>query len=186
MKTASKFFGVLAVLIGGLSYLHAANTCAPTDTMCYQSGPYQNPNTTFRVDASGNVTSNGTGTNSFIVGSKTVQAGITIFTPVLVTGVSSTTIITPTSTFITVVSTGGQVTCGGTFATPCISTAAATNGQYLIIGSTSTPSAVIFTSGTASGMDLGSATRLVDENNKLAVIYDSFAGQWREVSFGSN
>lgn len=196
MKNALRFL-MVGVMLSGLSYgaYAVAQVCQKSDIMCYESGPSQNLSTPFRIDASGNVTSAGnetiTGTGSNTYSGAMVFVGKTIYTPTVVTAISSVTIISPSATYLTVVSSGANVTCGlgfgnGLAAAPCISTTTATNGQYLVIGGTSSVSTVTFTDGATAGMQLGAATRLIDNLKKLTLIFDSFDSQWKEVSFGNN
>lgn len=179
----------------------AANTCTRTDFECYQSGPSQNLNTQWRIDATGNVTSAGNltangnlsvlGQSSF-TGQSTVS-GLSIY-PSQFVNVSTTTAITPTSTYILLNSTGSAVVlnggsgnaAGGPY--PAISTATIANGTYIVLGTTTSASgfAVTLTSGTGSGLDLGSATRVIGFGKQIGLIYNSTQGQWLELYYGSN
>lgn len=180
------------LLVGSGQALYAA--CAPTDMWCYQTGSYASPTQQGKLDASGNLTINGnltqsgSGTstntgNSSITGNSTVS-GKTIFPSAYTASITSMTTITPASTYILACSTGGPVTVGGTVAS--IATTTATNGQWIVIGSTCPTASVAFTSSTVSGMGLGAATRTVDWSKRLTLIYDSVRGLWLETGFGNN
>lgn len=189
MKSISRWL-LASVLIASLGM--SVKAAGVTDLMDLCTGA-NNSNCPFKVDSTGLIVSSATGTNT-IAGSlsttgTTTIIGKTVYTPTSVTSISSNTTISPTATYLLVLSTGNNVTCGLTalpLVAPCISTATATNGQYLVIGSTSSTSSVTFADGTTSGMQLGSATRLVDNLKKLTLIFDSFDSQWKEVSFGNN
>lgn len=185
-------FAIVSLLLGVTYRVYA--TCANTDVMCFVVGGTQ----VYRVDSSGNetltgglsVTGTGTFTGAVTNSSNVTTVGKTIYTPTFGSAqISTTTTLTPTSTYLLVVSTGANVVCGtgllGTAAAPCISTATATNGQYLLIASTSTAGTVTFTDGASNAMALGAA-RTVDVDNTLGLIYDSTSSTWKEVSFGSN
>lgn len=187
----------LAAVILGCSLRMAEAACAPTDMFCYASGPYANQTQIGKLDASGNLTVNGSVTSAGVANSGSLTntgnatiSGKTIFPVQAVVAITSITVIVPTATYITVVSTGGNVTCGlvttvAGAAAPCVSTATATNGQYLIIASSSSTNTMTFKDAATAGMDLG-GDRLVDNNNTLTVIYDSTSFLWKEVAFGSN
>lgn len=183
--------------------LYATSICTKTDLECYVTGPTANLTTQWRIDASGNATSNGvitssgTGTSNFAgsisVAGNGTTSGITVYPPQVVVGITTITVISPTSTYLQVLSTGAVVTCGiatpmlpGNAAIPCISTATATNGQLLILTSTSTINTLIMSSGTSAGMDLGAATRTLQFGKVLTLIYDSSIFEWKELSYGNN
>lgn len=180
------FLVLLSVLIGGIGLSWSANTCTNTDQACYVIGSSQNPTTVYRIDASGNVTN----TANITVTGTAAHTGPTVYTRSQTVAITSTTVILPTSTYMIVASTGGLVTCGlglnGTAAAPCISTSTAVDGQYLVIGATQTTNPVAFSSATASGMDLGSASRTVQYGKILTLIFDGINSIWREVSYGNN
>ena len=187
MKRLWKFIGALALLMGAVHFANAANTCVPTDMWCYVSGPSQNTTTQARLDASGNLTLNGSATitgNESVSGNNTVS-GKTIYPIQTVTGISTQTIgITPTASYMMLLSTGGAVVMTTTAVQ--IATATATNGQYVIIGSTSSVSTVTLTAGSAEGIRLGAATRVIDNLKRLTLIFDSFDSQWKEISYASD
>lgn len=187
MKKVLKYLVAAAFMSSGLGLAYAA--CTNSDFACYESGPSQNLSQKFRIDASGNVSVAGTLTNTGTV----TNSGLTVFTRQQVTGISSTTVTIPTATYMTVVSSGSpNVTCGGSFnfgvspGGPCISTATATDGQWLVISATQATNAVILTSSTLNAMDLGSATRTIQLGKVLTLIYDGAVSMWKEVSYGNN
>jgi hypothetical protein len=106
------------------------------------------------------------------------------YNPQGITAVSSMTTISPVANYLTLVSTGGVVTVGGTVAS--ISTATAFNGQMLILGATQGVNIVVITSSTASGCDLGAATRSIGYGKRLGLIFDSATSIWTELFYGNN
>ena len=170
----------ISVILGLVSAGYSANTCAPSDIYCYQAGPAGNLNTTGRLDASGNL---------YVTGSAVVSGSTntsrTVYTPSYQNGVSSMTTLTNASSYILTASSGGMVTIGGTVAS--LSTATAVNGQFVILGTTVTQSNwITLSSGTASGMDLGAATRAISYGKKIGLIYDAAVSMWVELYYGSN
>ena len=60
MKKFLLVVGCLALLVGAFNLSHAATqVCKNTDFMCFESGPFGNELTPFRIDSSGNITSIG-------------------------------------------------------------------------------------------------------------------------------
>lgn len=195
--------GVLGLIVAVVPLAQAVQVCQKSDIQCYESGPSQNLSTPFRVDATGNVTTaggvtmtgnetiSGTGTNSN-AGSQSI-AGRTIYTPLSVT-VATTSAISPSATYIMIVSSGGNLVMNGGASTaagiyPLISTATAVNGQFLVIGTTvSAPGSysITLTSGTGSALDLGAATRVIGYGKKLGLVFDSANAIWVELFYGSN
>jgi hypothetical protein len=202
MKNISRLTGIVLMFL--LGFVMVAKSAGVTDLVDYCTGPNQKT-CPFKVDVNGNITSTGSpgtstvssfGGNLSVTGTDTFS-GITVYPPQIVTGVSSITVISPAATYLQVLSTAGvsgtTVICGAATpmlpsnaAIPCIATATATNGQYLIITCTSTLSTVTFSSGTAAGMDLGAATRVVQWGRTLSLIYDAVIGEWKEISYGNN
>jgi len=191
MKKYVGLFALWAMVVAGFySVAHSAQTCANTDFECYESGPSQNLSTPWRVDSSGNLTTSGGATiagSVALTGSQTT-VGKTIYTPTSATALSTQSTISPTATYITVVSTGGNVVLGQGAPYVAIATASATNGQILVLGSTvsSNGATVTITSGAAAGCDLGSATRTLSYGKRLGLIYDSAISMWTELFYGSN
>jgi len=199
MKRVWKFAGGIAALLGAVGIAYATQTCQRSDFLCYESGPSQNLSTPFRVDSSGNVsvagseavTGNQTTTGNTSTTGSATQLGPTIYTPVAQTGISTITTISPTGTYMQLLSTGtlGPVLlqAASVFGViyPVISTATATNGQYVILSSTSSTSGVIISTGIWNTLDTGlrgSAGRLtVDNVKRPAFIFDSADSLWHEV-----
>lgn len=183
---------VLAISAFSVPMVAYGFSCANTDLACYVTGPYNNLTTQSKLDSSGNLSLNGILTisgsgTSANAGSQSV-AGKTIYTPTGVVAITSITVISPAATFMTLVSTGGPVTCGLVTtalgaAAPCISTATAVSGQFLILSSTQATSYVILSSGTASGLWLGAATRTIGNGSIIQLLYNSVLSVWKEVSF---
>ena len=180
----------LSVVVGMVALARATTTCTRSDMYCYESGPTANLTTIGRLDSSGNLTVAG---NESVAGNQT-SGGTTVFTPQVITGISSTTVIVPTATYIQLLSTQNVVTLGGltnnagqVFYAP-ISTASAVAGQMVIFYSTSTTSYVVISTGAPSGNyfnsngTIGSATTLSTAPPKtLQFIFDAVLQAWTEV-----
>ena len=139
-----------------------------------------------------------------IVGSATVQGNLALdigllnVLPGSVTGITETTRVLPTSTYITVLSTGGGGVNGNVrvTATPNISTATVAtgatawpNGTIIIITSTASTNTVEFQDEdtlTGSRLELGSTQRIITVNDYLILIYNSTLTKWYELAFGNN
>ena len=163
---------------GGYPY-EVAYTTGPND-QCY----------IYYVDKSGNQAQSG---NLTVLGSVTTTGsqtltGLQAFSPTSQLGLSTTSTISPTATYMLLTSTGGTVTLGQGAPYVAIATATAVNGQILILGSTVPLSgaSISLTSGTASGLDLGAATRAINYGKKLGLIYDSLTSMWTELFYGNN
>ena len=108
------------------------------------------------------------------------------------TGVHTSTTIPVTTPFETVISSGLLILMA---ATPTVATTTAVSGPtalaggtLLILTSTSATGGLIFQDeGTLTGslLQLGAATRTVDQHNTLVLIFDSVAGYWKEIAFGA-
>ena len=108
------------------------------------------------------------------------------------TGVYITTTVPVSSSYETVISSGGSITLTST---PNISTMNAqglplASGTFLIITSTATSAdAVVFQdAGTLSGsaLQLGAASRSISLYKTLVLIFDAKDGFWRELAYGNN
>jgi hypothetical protein len=112
--------------------------------------------------------------------------GIMQFAPASQT-VSTTTVIIATAPVVILQSTGSVINMAGfgSVNQPVVSTSTALNGQMLILISTNSSSAsvVIVTSGTSSGLHLGAATRTIQQNSVLTLIYNAALLMWQEVSY---
>lgn len=202
MKNIWKLVGVLGILAGVIGFSKAANTCQNSDMYCYQTGPSQNLNTIGRLDASGNLTVSGyevvngsqtvTGNsgvtgNQVISGTSTVS-GRTVYTRTTQTGVTVSSTIVNSATFVVIVTTSPNATIVTT-ATPTISTTTAIDGQYIVLKGTSSVSTYTFVDqGTLSGslLELGASTRIVSDLKVLTLMFDSLIGKWLEVSYANN
>lgn len=201
MKRIIKLAGVLVLLAGSFKIIYAV--CAPTDMFCYETGSTGNLQQIGKLDSNGNLnvngvtssTGNATTWTSSMPGSLTVT-GKTIYVPSAQTQLSTMTVITATSTVVIVFSTGGPITMAGFMSppsndNPVIATATAVAGQWLVLmssipapgGAGAAVASVTLSSGTASALHLGAATRLISKNSVLTLIYDSVYSMWKEVSF---
>ena len=133
----------------------------------------------FDVDDAGNVIAAGT----IAVGGNEVTVGKTIYPPTSVS-VSTITSISPSASYLTLIATGTTniILSGDLVYGPAISTTAATSGQYLILGSTNSATAVIIATGTLAGV-VGSDQYIVISSTKSAVpfIFNTTVQQWVEV-----
>lgn len=190
--------GLLAFGLAKIGY----TACANTDIQCYTVSGTQ----VYRLDASGNETVGGnatvtgnqtvTGTQtttgtSVLNGTQTVNRSM-IYAQQQVTQISSITVIVPSSVYLVLSSSGLNVTMSGLSPGngPVISTSTATNGQFIILASTAsgaiTNGSITLSSGTASALDLGAATRVINIGKKLGLIYDSTMAEWVETFYGNN
>lgn len=116
------------------------------------------------------------------VGSQTGYGGIFASTTIPVT--SSYEVLLGSGTDDTVLSSTPQI------ATTTVSGGDTkwTSGTYLTLTSTSTNGVVFCDEGTCTGsrLQLGAATRTVDQYDVLMLVWDSADGYWREVSFTAN
>ncbi len=176
MKRFLKCIGFAALLAGLWKASYAVNACTKSDFWCYQSGPSQNIVTPGRLDASGNLT----------------LLGESIWNPLVVTGVSSQSTISPSATYMQILSTGGPVLLGGPVngggGAPtyiAISTVSAVAGQLLFLYSTGTITGFQLSTGAAVGINtgvVGSANFLSGTFPKmLEFMYDAADAVWREV-----
>lgn len=202
MKFFLKFVGALVLLSGISRWSVAANTCQPSDMWCYQTGPSQSLTTVGRMDALGNLVLNGYETiagsqtvtgNSGVTGNQVVSGtntvtGRTVYSRSTQTGVTISSAINTSSTFVIIVTTSPNATIVTT-AAPTLSTTTAVDGQFVVIKGTSSVSTYTFQdNGTLAGslLELGAATRIVSDKKILTLIYDSLQGLWLEVSYANN
>lgn len=172
MKKLSGLIALWALVIAGfVAVAYSANTCTSSDMYCFQSGPSQSVNTIGRLDSSGNLT---------VVGNGTMN-GKTIFVPQSVTAVSTLTTLSPTATYLQIISSGGPVNIG--LQNAAISTTSASAGQYLIIGSTSSTSTVTITTGSVAGvLSISTNTILINNVRRPSFIYDSTNSVWVQTT----
>ena len=100
--------------------------------------------------------------------------------------VSSMTRIEPSSSYIVVNTTAGDITMARQ---PAISTGAAIqDGQLLVVTSTGTGLVILQDDDTLAGssLELGAASRSIGVSDVLTLIYDGLARKWRELAFSSN
>lgn len=184
MKGLFRWLGVFALLV---SFGMTGYSAGVTDLLDLCTGK-NNSNCPFRVDANGNVTTLGTvtvsgsGSSTFtgpVSQPQVTTTGVTIYTPQSTTAVSTNTTLSPTATFVNLLSTGAYVTLGlGTI--PAISTTTATNGQLLILNSTSTVSYVQISTGTTACV-VGPTATISTSNKAVSLIFDSAAGLWKQI-----
>lgn len=114
-------------------------------------------------------------------------------TRTVIQGININTIVPVTSSFETVVSSGGAIKLtsvpnistttivGGTVTIP--------DGTFLVITATTTAGTVTFQDqGTLTGsqLELGAATRTLTKDKTLTLIFDATELVWKELSFGNN
>lgn len=139
------------------------------------------------IDKSGNFSAYGNGYiggNLTVTGNSTVN-GLTVYTPTQVTGVSTSTVLNPTSTYVQVLSSGGVVAMnGGTYSAGlgscAISTMTATNGQYLVLTSTNTTGYITISTGSTSCVS-GPTSVLSTNGKAIALIFESAESLWKQV-----
>ncbi len=106
------------------------------------------------------------------------------------TGVNVSTVIAVTTSYETVISSGGPIvlTSIPTIATGPAAGLEFASGTILVIASTATASVTFQDNGTLSGsqLELGSTTRAISANKTLTLIYDATLHRWLELAFGSN
>ena|SRR3990167_462553 len=139
-----------------------------------------------------------------VVGTTTLQGSVELndsllnIIPQSMTGVIVSSRVLPTSTYITVLSTGGPGGNGNVrmTSTPNISTATVAtgatawpNGTIIIITSTASTHTVEFQDEdtlTGSRLELGAAQRIITVNKYLILMYNSTLTKWYELAFGNN
>lgn len=129
------------------------------------------------------VTGNTTFTGTLGVSDNLTLDDLLILSPSTFLGMTTSSAVTASRTYHLFTSTAGAVKLAST---PTISTAAATNGQLLIMRSTSTVNYItIQDNDTLSGsqLELGADTRDLDSNNPIVLIYDSGTEKWHEVAY---
>lgn len=120
------------------------------------------------------------------------NAGPSIFTVQQATQLSSFSVVVPTSKYILLCSSGLNITPNGAGSNNSgpISTATAKAGQEIVLISsasgTTANCSVTLTSGAASGLDLGSATRVLNYGKALGLYFNSLQSQWVEEFYGNN
>jgi hypothetical protein len=182
-----KLLWPMVFAIIGFVCVDAHATCASTDIMCYVVSAVQR----FRVTTAGNTTVGGTLTvtgatthTGAVTNSSTITNGATtknIYSPSSVS-IATYTSISPVSTYINLLTTGTANVSLTVDAGYGKSLAAGTNGQQLIIGSTTSVTTVTLSSGVANGW-VGTDLTVVISSTKSAVsfIYDSAIPAWREI-----
>jgi hypothetical protein len=186
MKNISRLTGIVLMFL--LGFVMIAKSAGVTDLVDYCTGPNQKT-CPFKVDANGNITSTGSpgtstvssfGGNVSIVGNVTTN-GTTVFTPSSVTTVSTSTTLSPTvSTYVQLLSTGTgpvnlQAGSNGSFC--AISTTTATNGQMLVLASTTTVNYVTISTGTTACV-FGNQKVLTTDFLDITLFFDQPAGVW--------
>ena len=179
MKNIFKLFGGLLLLGSVASYTHAA--CSSTDIFCYPIGTTVEA----QLTSGGALNTNGAITSAAgLVAGTSIAAGTsaTVGTKVIFTsanqrlgGVGNS--ITPSSTFINLVS-SAAVAYGPLILN--ISTATATDGQYLVLIGTSTTNAVTLSTGAPTGV-AGVDTSIVITTNPTSFIFNALTSLWYEI-----
>ena len=131
MKRMFKGLGALALLVGLVSTVRAANTCTPSDIDCFVSGPSQNTTTRFRIDSSGNIQTVGSITSTGNIGTSAGLFNLGSFT------VAQTTNTISTSTGTLVFVTNGVAVNSGK-GEICMSTGTTTTNQWIVYPSSLT------------------------------------------------
>lgn len=133
-------------------------------------------------------------------GNSTLTLGRTVMAKTLVgtgatalLGVYTSTVIPVTTSYEQVISSGNLILMAGTpsIATTTVVSGATplTDGTILVLTSTSATGGLIFQDeGTLTGslLELGAATRTVDQFNTLRLIFNATLGKWLEESFTAN
>ena len=116
------------------------------------------------------------------IGSQTGFGGIFVSTTIPYT--SSYQVLLGSGTNDTVLTSLPQISTS----TALNGTTLLTSGSYLLLTSTSANGVVFCDEGTCAGsmLQLGAATRTVDQYDTLQLVYDAVDGFWREVSFTAN
>lgn len=176
-------FRKLCIAIACLSFASLGFSDASPKYIEAYNGTGNNHNTTvYTLDYSGNVYFGGsiTAAGQSINNGTETSNGLTVYSPSTVF-LSSTSAITPTSTFVDAESTGAVVLLGGAACTNvAISTATAINGQFLVLGSTSTTSYIQISTGTQCGV-VGPTATISLLNKSSSFIFDALAGVWKQL-----
>ncbi len=111
-----------------------------------------------------------------------VKSDLMVFTPASQVNVSTQVPISPTATYVQVVSTGGPVTFSATGSYPAISTSSAFSGQFLVLTSSSATNVVYISTGTNSAV-VGMNSSIVISSSMSAVsfIYDGLQSVWKQI-----
>lgn len=194
MKGFHRWLGSLLLVTGIAGFAIAAGS------NCVQrfTGTGSNRSTQiYCLDTSGNLTTAGTisstssGANT-VSGSLSVtgaassagltNTGKTIYTPTSVTSVSTSSTISPSATYLLLCSTGSTVILGaGSIA--AVSTTTATNGQYLVLDSTTSTSTVWIATGTTAGVEGPSVYTVISSTKSpVELIYSATRGLWKQVN----
>lgn len=181
-KNLKHVFGAIALMVGLGAQAYAVNSIplkpdASNAAPCTVFGSPSNgmscgkttaPNAALDVDGS-------------VIVSKKVS-----HTRTALSAIQASTTISVTSTFETLLSTGGSVIVT---ATPSISTTSIKDGTFLVLASTSTTSPVVLQdNGSLSGsqLELGAASRTISGNATLTLIFDLTLSKWKEIAFSAN
>jgi len=179
MKKLLSLVSILAIG-GSLAYGAACvvNLVPPTTSnqICSDTGSQMN----FIDPVAGQVTLNNIANPAS--GNFTTQlkvSGTTVLPPTSQSvSASALTPISPTATYLQLVSTGA-VTFSTTLA---ITTGTATSGQYLLLDSTASISNISITTGTATGVVGDNATIIFNSTySAVGFIYNAVLSQWKEV-----
>lgn len=98
--------------------------------------------------------------------------------------VSSATTIAVANSYVIMRTTGGAGSTPITMSTEIQQIADAVEGDWLILTSTINTQAITFTRGSTTKLRLGSATRVIDLNDTLFLIFNG--SEWHEISFVDN
>ncbi len=92
--------------------------------------------------------------------------------------------INPSATYVVVASTGGAITFGVGSSYPAISTATATDGQYLVLMATQSVNTVVISTSPLTAVVGPDATITLTSSSKggIAFIFNALLSQWVEVS----
>ncbi len=192
-----RFIGVIAMVMGLMSVGHAdtQGNAQLLGVSGQGTGPYTGNSTFTLVDQSNitsslilkNLTMNGnllgninvTGTQT---GVNETLSGYQAYSSVSQVTVSTQVPISPTGSFMLILSTGGPVTFGVGSSYPAISTATAVDGQFLTIGSTSTGNNVFISTSPLTAVS-GDDTSIVFTSTRSFVtfIYSNALKQWMEI-----
>lgn len=215
MKVKYLVRGLLAfILMAGIYAISRADS-SPSNIVTYNGTGANHNSVVYKLDYSGNETLNGSlnsngvanSGNGTVSGSNTVSGnetvnGLTNTPSVAVpgTGVTQSSTIIPTSSFMTVLASSAGIflmnskptistatTVGGTTAWP--------DGTQLVLASTGCLANSTFTSTvtvqsdfvlSGTRLNLGATNRAISCNKSLTLIYTAVNGFWNEISYANN
>lgn len=111
-----------------------------------------------------------------------LSTNINVSSVVSQVNVSTKVPISPTATYMAILSTGGVVNFASNSSYPAVSTSTAVNGQYLVLFSTSSACSIGIATGSATGVVGTDAFIFISSTRSAAqFIYNSTLSQWVEI-----